>query len=129
MALLPRDVVALVVMEEGWSRSRNWSNGSETFSRGDCHIFLEASAKCDQQAAISRRRSWRRVRDDDERRAARAEMCHKANSLLHARRWKVPSWLQGIDLSTLNVLQNPVRRPPQLRDPLPRGVDLLSNRK
>ena len=67
----------------------------QLFSRGDWHILLEASAKCDQQAAISRRRSRRRVRDDEERRAARAgNALVSQGELSSARhwRWKVPSW-------------------------------------
>ena len=67
----------------------------QLFSRGDWHILLEASAKCDQQAAISRRRSRRRVRDDDERRAARAEMLVSQGELSSAHQaLEGASWLQ-----------------------------------
>ena len=82
----------------------------QLFSRGDWHILLEASAKCDQQAAISRRRSRRRVRDDEERRAARAEMLVSQGELSSARQALEGAQLAPGDLSTLNALRNPVRR-------------------
>ena len=44
------------------------------FSQGQWENLLEASARCDEQTAVSRRRSRRRDGDDVERRAARAEM-------------------------------------------------------
>ena len=57
----------------------------ELFSQGEWQSLLEASAECDEQAAVSRRRSRRRTRDNGERCAARAEMLVGMGELSSAR--------------------------------------------
>ena len=85
----------------------------EAFSRGEWASLLaserESSARGVQAFA---RRQRRPVCDDVESRTARAEQL--------ARRSKVQHWHQGH--ATLVMLQNPLRRPPTLRDPIPQDI-------
>ena len=92
----------------------------QLFSRGEWHILLEASAECDQQAAITRCRSRKRVRDDDECRAAKAAMLVSIGELSSARQALEGAQLASGDQETLNSLRNPTRRP--VEGPFARGV-------
>ena len=93
----------------------------ELFAQGEWQSLLEASGECDYQAAVSRQRSRRRVRDD-ERRAARTEMLVGMGELSSARQALEGAELADGEQATLNVLRNPVRRPRALRDPLPQEL-------
>ena len=92
------------------------------FSREEWSGLIEASAVCDLQAAVGRRRRRRRPADDLERRAARAEMLVHLGELSSARQA-----LEGVSVApgsdqTLAMLSDPAKRPPVLRDPIPEEV-------
>ena len=81
--------------------------------------MIEASRRCDEEAAVSRRRRRRRGFDELERRAARAEMLVGLGELSSARQA-----LEGADLApgtenTRRLLTDRNKRPPELLDPVP----------
>ena len=97
----------------------------ELFSQGEWQSLLEASAECDQQAAVSRRRSRHRTRDNDERRAARAEMLVGMGELSSARQA-----LEGAEFgpwrsTNIEHSAKSSATTPALRDPFAPGFGLL----
>ena len=85
----------------------------QMFVRGPWDQLIRASEHCDERAAVSRRRRTRRVGNDIEVRAARAEALVQIGELSSERQA-----LQGAELApgnraTLGALRNPERRPPQ----------------
>ena len=91
----------------------------EAFGRGEWASLIEASRRCDEEAAVSRRRRRRRGYDELERRAARAEMLVGLGELSSARQA-----LEGADLApgtenTRRLLSDRNKRPPELLDPIP----------
>ena len=95
----------------------------EAFSRGECASLLarerESSARGAQASA---RRQRRPVRDDVESRAARAEALVHTAELSAARQALDGAALAPETDATLAMLQNPLRRPPSLRDPIPQEI-------
>ena len=91
------------------------------FNRGNWTELIRASAKCDDLAAVSRRRHARRqgIDDDLKRRVARAEMLVHYGELSSARQALEGASLAPGNQETLNMLRDESRRPPRLRDPLP----------
>ena len=81
------------------------------FNRGNWTELIRASAKCDDLAAVSRRRLKRRV--------ARAEMLVHYGELFSARQALEGASLAPGNQEILNMLRDESRRPPRLRDPLP----------
>ena len=70
----------------------------------------------------SSRRSRRRDHDNLESRAARAEGLVHMGELSAARQVLEGAAVAPGNRETLNALQNPVRRPPVLRDPIPQDI-------
>ena len=91
----------------------------DAFSQGQWESLLEASARCDEQAAVSRRRSRRRDGDDGERRAARAEMLVGLGELSSARQALEGASLAPGTEETRQLLTDRRKRPPELLDPIP----------
>ena len=94
------------------------------FNRGNWTELIRASAKCDDLAAVSRRRHARRQGFDDDlkRRVARAEMLVHYGELSSSRQALEGASLAPGNQETLNMLRDESRRPPRLRDPLPEEV-------
>ena len=84
----------------------------QSFARGEWLVLLEASAHCDELAAIARRR--RRGRGDDmQKRAARAELKVALGELSSARQA-----LEGEEVAP-GTRADESKRPPRLRDAVP----------
>ena len=89
------------------------------FGRGDWGQLLEASQKCDEKAAQSRRRGRRRtVVNDVENRVLRAELLVQVGELSAARQALEGAALAPGNQATLDLLTDATRRPPHLRTPL-----------
>ena len=86
------------------------------FGRGDWGQLLDASRKCDEKAAQSRRRGRRRtVSDDVEKRTLRAELLVQVGELSAARQALEGAALAPGNQATLDALTDATRRPPHLR--------------
>ena len=81
--------------------------------------MIRASEDCDERSAVARRRRTRRVGNDVEVRAARAEALVQVGELFSARQALEGAELAPGNRATLGALRNTDRRPPNLRDPLP----------
>ena len=89
------------------------------FGRGDWGQLLEASQKCDEKAAQSRRRGRRRtVVNDVENRVLRAELLVQVGELSAARQALEGTALAPGNQATLDLLTDATRHPPHLRTPL-----------
>ena len=92
----------------------------DAFSRGDWASLLASEQESSSRAAqgFSRRRR-RVVHDDVEARAARAEALVQLGELSAARQALEGASVAPGNTATLAELQNPQKRPPILRDPIP----------
>ena len=91
----------------------------ESFVRGAWGSLIQASRACNTQAAVVRQHRSRRVGDNLEHRAARAEVLVHMEELSSARQA-----LEGAELApgsrhTLNMLQDESKRPRNARVPIP----------
>ena len=86
----------------------------DAFSHGQWESLLEASARCDEQAAVSRRRSQRRDGDHIERRAVRAKMLVGLGELSSARQA-----LEGASLADQAVAHRSQEAPTRVVGPHP----------
>ena len=84
-------------------------------------MLLEASAHCDEQAAIARRRR-RGQGDDVQKRATRAELKVAVGELSSARQAMEGEEVAPGTRATLQQLTDESRRPPQLRDAVPQEI-------
>ena len=90
------------------------------FAAGRWAHLLEQSRRCAEQVAVaSRRRRRRRGEDNIQRRADRAEALVQMGELSAGRHALEGAALAPGSEATLNELQNPVKRPPEPREPLP----------
>ena len=106
-----------------WCQRSSCSTDSRCSNR-DWAFFLIASMEHATRAAqASSRRSHRRDHDNLESRAARAEALVHMGELSAARQaLGGEAAVAPGNRETLNALQNPVRRPPVLRDPIPQDI-------
>ena len=95
----------------------------EAFSCGEWASLLaqgqESASRGDQ---IFSRRRRRHARDDLETRAARAEALVQMGELSAARQALEGAAVAPGDDATRSALQNPAKRPPVLRDPIPADI-------
>ena len=89
----------------------------QSFVRGEWLMLLEASGRCDEEAAIARRR--RRHRGDDvQKRAARAELKVALGELSSARQALEREEIAPGTRATLQQLTDESKRLPRLMDPV-----------
>ena len=82
----------------------------QQFVEGHWIRLIEASEQCDDKAAVSRRRSCRRVHEDDlEKRVARAELLCHLGELSSARQALEGATLAPGNSDTLDQLKDPTR--------------------
>ena len=105
------------------SPRRSYSNVSSNSWRVIGFDLIEAREQCDDKAAVSRRRSRRRVHEDDlEKRVARAELLCHLGELSSGRQALKGATLAPGNSDTLGQLKDPTRRPPRPPEPLPHNV-------
>ena len=98
-------------------------NSESTVATSDGSILASASERESSARGVqaSARRQRRPVSDDVESRAARAELVHMGELSAARQALEGAALAPGTD-ATLAMLQNPLRRPPTLRDPIPQDI-------
>ena len=95
----------------------------QEFTEGRWMHLLRSSRQCAEDASRAQcRKRWRHHEDDLERRAGRALSLVQLGELSAGRQVLEGAPVAPGNRETLNQLQDPVRRPPVMRDPLPAAI-------
>ena len=94
----------------------------ESFSRGECGSLLASAQESTSRGAQAFSRRRRVIRDDVESRAAQAEALVQMGELSSPHQALEGAAVAPGNDVTLRALQDPPRRPPVLRDPIPDDV-------
>ena len=94
----------------------------DLFNRGEWISLLEACRACCDEAAVARRLRGRRAENDMPSRISRAEALVHMGEFSSARQALEGSAFAPGSEATLNVLWDPLKRPPVPRDPMPRHL-------
>ena len=96
----------------------------DDFARGDWEKLFQSSDECDEEAsrACTRKRRRQKPEDDITRRAARALALVQMGELSAGRQALEGGALAPGNMETLRELRDPMRRPAQIRQPLPPQV-------
>ena len=95
----------------------------EAFARGEWATLMDCGQECTSRGAQACSRRRRRANhDDQESRAARAEALVQMGELSSARQALEGAAVAPGNEETRAALQNPERRPPCLRDPIPPDI-------
>ena len=102
----------------------------QEFTEGRWMHLLRSSRQCAEDASRAQCRKRRRHHEDDlERRAGRASSLVQLGELSAGRQALEGAPVAPGNRETLNQLQDPVRRPPVMRDPLPAAItEFVSDR-